>query len=167
MSRSKNKRLPTIQDIQEMVAGNKKILVIDKADYLFSDLRMIYYMMKIYESVGWKRDIADVEKYVRTSLLRLAVINETEIIGFIRYASDGVLFCYVAEVAVLKEFHGQGAGKLLLKSVIDECKSAGFDDRRNAELVLFAAAGQSDFYTRQNFKPTDHGHFYRFNWIEY
>ncbi|TDD21725.1 GNAT family N-acetyltransferase [Nonomuraea diastatica] len=73
----------------------------------------------LYDSVGWgpwTRDIARVCRSLANSHLVITARDESgRLLGLARTVSDDEMICYVQELLVDKEFHGQGIGRRLLE----------------------------------------------------
>ncbi|MFC7647452.1 GNAT family N-acetyltransferase [Streptosporangium lutulentum] len=80
-------------------------------------------IFQLYDSVGWKpwtRDIAKVLRSLEKSHLVLTARDETgKLLGLARTVSDDEMICYVQELLVNREFHGQGIGRRLLEFLKD------------------------------------------------
>jgi GNAT superfamily N-acetyltransferase len=76
-------------------------------------------IFKLYDSVGWRvwtRDIAKVCRALAGShLVVTARDGDGRLLGLARTVSDDEVICYVQELLVDKEFHGQGVGRRLLE----------------------------------------------------
>ena len=85
---------------------------------------------------------------VENSLAAVAAFDENDrLIGFARALGDNVSDCYIQDVAVRKEFRGQGIGKALVKALLDILKEKNID-----WIGLIATPGKADFYRKLGFE---------------
>jgi ribosomal protein S18 acetylase RimI-like enzyme len=80
-------------------------------------------VLELYDSVGWgtwTRDIAKVCRSLTNSHLVITARDESgKLLGLARTVSDDEMICYVQELLVNTEFHGQGIGRRLLEHLRD------------------------------------------------
>ncbi|MEV7967723.1 GNAT family N-acetyltransferase [Sphaerisporangium sp. NPDC088356] len=80
-------------------------------------------IFELYESVGWgpwTRDIAKVCRSLVNSHLVITARDESgKLLGLSRTVSDDEIVCYVQELLVNQQFHGQGIGRRLLEHLMD------------------------------------------------
>lgn len=65
------------------------------------------------------RSMADVRKSISNSLNFGIYNNENTMLGFARVISDRVVFSYLMDFFIVKEYRGLGLGKALLQHIID------------------------------------------------
>ncbi len=81
-------------------------------------------LIMLYKDANWwveENDGADpqfINKIIAGSYCFVIAKKENRIIGMGRAISDGVSDAYIQDVAVLKEFRGQGIGKAIIKAII-------------------------------------------------
>jgi len=107
---------------------------------------------KLFESTGWNQMYRANEKDLNIALSNSwytisAYNTESELIGFGRVVSAGILYAFICDMIVAPEYQGQGIGGEILQRLIQKCK-----DERIRVLWLFAASGKSGFYTKYGFK---------------
>lgn len=77
----------------------------------------------LYESVGWNTytdNIKLLEKAFINSLKVISAWHDDKLVGLIRVVGDGVSIIYIQDLLVLPEYQGNGIGKGLIKSMLDE-----------------------------------------------
>ncbi|MGG5461626.1 GNAT family N-acetyltransferase [Clostridium sp. B9] len=77
----------------------------------------------LYESVGWNTytdNIKLLEKAFINSLKVISAWHDDKLVGLIRVVGDGVSIIYIQDLLVLPEYQGNGIGKGLIKSILDE-----------------------------------------------
>ncbi len=104
---------------------------------------------QLLQSVGWSRRPARrVKRALDNSLLKVGLWKHDpkfpRLIGFARCTGDGVLEATVWDVAVHPVYQGSGAGKEMMKYILDLLKKMG-----TKRVTLFADPGVVDFYLRQ------------------
>ncbi|NGT61760.1 GNAT family N-acetyltransferase, partial [Clostridium perfringens] len=95
--------------------------VILKKD-LIKDIKSISYL---YESAGWfdyTEDLEKLEEAFKNSLKIISAWHEEKLIGLIRVVGDGLTIIYIQDIVVLPEYQGNGIGRGLIDSVLDEYK---------------------------------------------
>jgi len=113
--------------------------------------------LNLRASVGWRSlTLRQAEKALRGSLYIMGVYDDDKLIGMGRIVGDGAVICYIQDLIVLPEYHGQGIGSKLIKelrryvvSLIGEDEMMMFD--------LMCAKGREAFYEKNGFtaRPTD------------
>lgn len=106
----------------------------------------------LFESTGWntkyRMSPGLLYEALNSSWFLVCVYNETKLIGFGRVISDGFLHALIVDLIISPEVQTCGIGKIILKELVDKCKSAGIPD-----IQLFSAKGKQGFYLKQGFKP--------------
>ena len=78
----------------------------------------------------------------------MAAFDESNrLIGFARALGDQVSDCYIQDVAVSKEFRGNGIGKALVKHILQSLKEKNID-----WVGLIATPGKAEFYRKLGFE---------------
>jgi GNAT superfamily N-acetyltransferase len=105
----------------------------------------------LFESTGWNKKYMMgpglLHEAINNSWFLTCVYNESNLIGFGRVVSDGVLHALIVDLIVAPDFQNCGIGKLILRELVAKCKSAAIPD-----IQLFCAKGKEDFYIKQGFK---------------
>jgi len=74
--------------------------------------------LKLYTSVGWEPpDIDQVRSALEHTMATFTAFDEDSPVGMVRLIGDGGMSFYVKDFAVIPEFHGKGAGTLLMNAV--------------------------------------------------
>ena len=85
---------------------------------------------------------------VNNSVTAVAAFDESNrLIGFARALGDQVSDCYIQDVAVSKEFRGNGIGKALVKHILQSLKEKNID-----WVGLIATPGKAEFYRKLGFE---------------
>ena len=85
---------------------------------------------------------------VNNSVTAVAAFDESNrLIGFARALGDQVSDCYIQDVAVSKEFRGNGIGKALVKHILQSLKEKNID-----WIGLIATPGKAEFYRKLGFE---------------
>lgn len=72
------------------------------------------------------------------------VYHEDDLIGFGRAISDGVYQAAVYDCAVLPEYQGHGAGRLIVEKILSRLA--------HCNLILYASPGKEGFYRKLGFR---------------
>ena len=97
---------------------------------------------EITEDTQWLADA------VNNSVTAAAAFDESgRLIGFARALGDQVSDCYIQDVAVRKEFRGNGIGKALVKHVLQTLQDKNID-----WVGLIATPGKAEFYRKLGFE---------------
>jgi len=75
--------------------------------------------------------------------------EDERLIGFGRALSDGAYQAAIYDVAVLPEFQGNGIGKLIVNSIVENCPGCTF--------ILYASPGKEKFYEKFKFRKMKTG----------
>ncbi len=105
---------------------------------------------RIYRSVGWyDESFSDgvLEKICANSTIFAAAFVNDEMVGMGRLLSDGVSDGCIQDVAVLKEFQGNGIGKAIVQTIVNEALARGID-----WIQLIATPGNENFYKSIGFE---------------
>lgn len=74
--------------------------------------------LKLYTSVGWEPPgIDQVRAALEHTVATFTVFDSDSPIGMVRLIGDGGMSFYVKDFAVIPEYHGKGAGTLLMNAV--------------------------------------------------
>lgn len=123
--------------------------VILKKD-LIKDIKSI---SSLYESAGWFDYTEDLEKLkeaFKNSLKIISAWHEEKLIGLIRVVGDGLTIIYIQDIVVLPEYQGNGIGRGLIYSVLDEYK-----DVKQKILISEDKDSSIEFYKNIGFKSID------------
>ena len=123
--------------------------VILKKD-LIKDIKSISYL---YESAGWfdyTEDLEKLEEAFKNSLKIISAWHEEKLIGLIRVVGDGLTIIYIQDIVVLPEYQGNGIGRSLIYSVLDEYK-----DVKQKILISEDKDSSIEFYKNIGFKSID------------
>ena len=123
--------------------------VILKKD-LIKDIKSISYL---YESAGWfdyTEDLGKLEEAFKNSLKIISAWHEEKLIGLIRVVGDGLTIIYIQDIVVLPEYQGNGIGRGLIYSVLDEYK-----DVKQKILISEDKDSSIEFYKNIGFKSID------------
>lgn len=101
--------------------------------------------------LGKRRPMHDPEHLNRMifgSNLLVTAREQGQLIGFLRGLSDFCYRCFIADLAVAKNYQGKGIGREILKFTRSLAPEA--------RLILFAAEDAEPFYQKLGFKPHEH-----------
>ena len=106
---------------------------------------------QLFETTGWNESYGaereELYAALTASWYTLAAYNErSELIGFGRIVSDGVLYAFFCDMIILPEYQRKGIGSRLLKKLIQRCEQAHI-----RVLWLFSASGKTGFYQKHGF----------------
>ena len=110
-------------------------------------------IVELYRAGGWWKEGMDqkrINDLIRGSFLFAVAIDITtgKAVGMGRVISDGVADAYIQDFVVLENWRNLGVGKLILETLLDECRS-----RKIAWIGLIAEPGEEDFYSALGFRP--------------
>lgn len=115
-------------------------------------LRLDEYIFILDDSGLGKRRPMDnpghLDQMIKGSNLLVTAREDGQLIGFLRGLSDFCYRCFIADLAVAKDYQGKGIGREILqftRSLAPE-----------ARLILFAAEDAEPFYQKLGFKPHEH-----------
>ena len=128
----------------------------DKDDLIRVDLVQSWeeeQIVELYRAGGWWKEGMDqkrINDLIRGSFLFAVAIDITtgKAVGMGRVISDGVADAYIQDFVVLENWRNLGVGKLILETLLDECRS-----RKIAWIGLIAEPGKEDFYGALGFRP--------------
>ena len=95
------------------------------------------------------RTLEAVETTIENSVC-FGVYEDEKQIGFARVASDLAVFAYIMDVFVLDAYRGNGLGKLLMDSIINN------ELLRNVQIWMLATDDAHGLYRQYGFKPLPH-----------
>ena len=113
--------------------------------------------LKLYTSVGWEPPgIDQVRAALEHTAVTFTVFDSDSPIGMVRLIGDGGMSFYVKDFAVIPEYHGKGAGTLLMNAVetyIHDILSPGWA----VSLELISTKEAVPFYLGKGFeeRPCD------------
>jgi len=110
-------------------------------------------LLQLYKDAGWWESSWDINSdflnlIVKDSALFVGAFYEDKLIGMGRALSDLVSDAYIQDVAVLKEFQGEGIGERIIKKLIALLKENHVD-----WIGLVAQPGTASFYKKFGFEP--------------
>ncbi|PWX13356.1 GNAT family N-acetyltransferase [Clostridium perfringens] len=117
---------------------------------LIKDIKSI---SSLYESAGWfdyTEDLEKLEEAFKNSLKIISAWHEEKLIGLIRVVGDGLTIIYIQDIVVLPEYQGNGIGRGLIYSVLDEYK-----DVKQKILISEDKDSSIEFYKNIGFKSID------------
>ena len=103
-----------------------------------------------YISAGWitkEDDTSFLLPALRGSTLVAGAFSDGKIIGIARAISDGCSDAYIQDVVVSPDFRGQGIGRRLIETLVDNLKNRGID-----WIALVGEPGTEDFYRKLGWK---------------
>lgn len=74
-------------------------------------------LFHLYQEAGWASFTLDKISRLLNSSSYLVIEKSGDIIGFVRYLTDGVLTTFVSELFISQKYRGFGLGKQLLEAV--------------------------------------------------
>lgn len=101
--------------------------------------------------LGKRRPMHDPEhlnRMIQGSNLLVTAREAGQLIGLLRGLSDFCYRCFIADLAVAKNYQGKGIGREILKFTRSLAPEA--------RLILFAAEDAEPFYQKLGFKPHEH-----------
>lgn len=106
--------------------------------------------MNLYNEASWTktRTSDEVRKMIDNSyIFGLCDSKSDQLIGFTRVVTDFVFRATIYDVIVLKQFHGEGFGRLLMEAVINSTLIKGIE-----RVDLFCADNKVMFYDKWGFQ---------------
>lgn len=79
------------------------------------------------------------------SLFKCFLYDGDRLIGFGRALADGVFAAYIADIALLPEYQGQGLGKRIVSELLEMVKD-------HKKIILYANPGKEGFYESLGFR---------------
>ena len=124
-----------------MIYSNKQFYIYDEVEHV--NLQRV---KDLLEQSYWAKDrpLDVIEKSIKHSECFSLYDNESQI-GFARVVTDYSTFGYIADVIVMPSYRGQGLGKWLVKTVVN-------DPRWKTKYLLLATDDAHDLYQRHGFK---------------
>lgn len=110
----------------------------------------------LFTTTGWNNDYnltpEELHKSIQSSWKHLSVYSKSNLIGFGRIISDGILHAVIVDLIIHPNFQKKGIGAIILKGLIKVCKEKNIRD-----IQLFAAKGKYGFYEKFGFvkRPID------------
>lgn len=115
--------------------------------------------VKIQEAVGFgTANIEQTRAALKSSLYRVSVQVEDEIVGMGRIVGDGARIFYIQDLFIMPKCQGQGIGRIILEKLLVYIK--GEKNKYGYSVVtigLMAAKGKDEFYKKFGFRarPND------------
>lgn len=108
--------------------------------------------LELYASVGWEPPCRQqVEVALQNTMASFVAYEGTKAIGMVRLIGDGGMSFYIKDFAVLPQYQGMGAGKLLLvelqKYILEH-----IDKDWAVSLELISTKEAVEFYKKQGFE---------------
>ncbi len=124
-----------------MIYSNNQFRIYDEVAHV--DLQRV---KDLLEQSYWAKDrpLDVIEKSINYSECFSLYDNESQI-GFARVVTDYSTFGYIADVIVMPNYRGQGLGKWLVKTVVN-------DPRWKTKYLLLATDDAHDLYQKHGFK---------------
>ncbi len=124
-----------------MIYSNNQFCIYDEVERV--DLQRV---KDLLEQSYWAKDrpLDVIEKSIKYSECFSLYDNESQI-GFARVVTDYSTFGYIADVIVMPNYRGQGLGKWLVKTVVN-------DPRWKTKYLLLATDDAHDLYQKHGFK---------------
>ena len=109
-------------------------------------------IVKLYKAGGWWKESYDssrIGSLIKGSFAFAIVVdsNTGKAIGMGRILSDGVSDAYIQDLIILPEYRGQGIGKQLLKTLLENCLSKDIN-----WVGLISEPNQDGFYSNVGFR---------------
>lgn len=109
-------------------------------------------LVRLYTDAGWWKpeydsDMDFLDEIVQHSALFAGAFYKGSLIGMGRALSDLVSDAYIQDVAVLKDFQGQGIGSRIIETLVKHLKQKNVD-----WIGLIGEPGTEKFYTRLGFQ---------------
>lgn len=109
---------------------------------IFSELR---------EDIGWRSFPKErTRKALANDLYDVVVFDGDKAIGMGRLVGDGILYFYIQDVVVRKDYQGQGIGTQVLKQLLAYVISI-LSEGEDCSVGLIAAQGKEPFYEQFGF----------------
>ena len=107
---------------------------------------------ELFESTSWNNDygasVQELHMAISNSWYTLCAYNgESELVGFGRVVSDGILYAFICDLIVHPAYQNRGIGSTILQKLIQRCKKG-----KIRVLWLFAAANKTGFYKKLGFR---------------
>ena len=111
---------------------------------------MLLHIAGLYISAKWVAqgdDTSFLLPALKGSTLVAGAFSAGKIIGIARAISDGCSDAYIQDVVVSPDFRGQGIGRRLMETLVDNLKNRGID-----WIALVGEPGTEDFYRKLGWK---------------
>ncbi|MDO4229033.1 MAG: GNAT family N-acetyltransferase [Capnocytophaga sp.] len=112
-------------------------------------------VIAVYESLGIVRPTADkkrIERMYANSNVVITAWCDNLLIGVARALTDFAYCCYLSDLAIRKEFQGQGIGKQL----VEEVKKV-IGTTEEISLLLLSAPNAMEYYPKIGFSKIENG----------
>jgi len=104
----------------------------------------------LFETTGWNQAYQATPQQLQQALddswYTVSAYHNSELVGFGRVLSDGVLYAMIYDLIVHPDFQQQGLGSEMLQRLIAACQQANI-----RAIQLFSAHGKVPFYERRGF----------------
>ena len=111
---------------------------------------MLRHIAGLYVSAKWVAqgdDTSFLLPALKGSTLVAGAFSDGKIIGIARAISDSCSDAYIQDVVVSPDFRGQGIGRRLIETLVDNLKNRGID-----WIALVGEPGTEDFYRKLGWK---------------
>ena len=114
-----------------------------------NDYCLVDEVEEVYKTSGIRRPIGDSERILRminNADVIITARDDHKLIGFLRALTE---CCYISDLAVCKDYQGQGIGNKLVKTLKDLL------GEEEIQYVLTSAPGATGFYQKIGFEKAD------------
>jgi len=112
------------------------------------NLDIIYQYLSKESYWAQERTREEIEKSIENSIC-FGIYKNDQQIGFARVITDYVVFAWLLDVFVLPEYQGNGAGKMLMASIMED------EDLGNVKCWRLATADAHGLYQQYGFTPLE------------
>lgn len=124
---------------------------------LKSNVLDVHTYLYLREQVGW-RNLSNNQATtaIKNSLYTLVAYVNNKPVGMGRIVGDGAVICYIQDLIVIPDMHGQKIGSAIITNLIEYVKSIT-EDGTTMMLDLMSAVSRDTFYEKFGFisRPTD------------
>jgi ribosomal protein S18 acetylase RimI-like enzyme len=124
-----------------------------KLIYKFDEIPATSAIIEVYDSSGINRPTSNpdrIELMYASSNLIVSAWDEKKLVGIARSLTDFVYSCYLADLAIRKEYQKEGIGKELI-SLIEQRIGP------QTSLILLSAPGALEYYPKIGFRKIENG----------
>lgn len=123
--------------------------------YRTTEMPDVEQIIAVYKSSGIVRPTADkkrIERMYANSNVIITAWHDNQLIGVARALTDFAICCYLSDLAVRKEYQGQGIGKQL----VEEVKKV-IGTTSEISLLLLSAPNAMEYYPKIGFNKIENG----------
>jgi ribosomal protein S18 acetylase RimI-like enzyme len=124
-----------------------------KLIYKFDEIPATSPIIEVYDSSGINRPTSNpdrIELMYANSNLVVTAWEEEKLVGIARSLTDYVYSCYLADLAIRKEYQKEGIGKELISLI-------GQRIGPQTSLILLSAPGALEYYPKIGFRKIENG----------